>query len=429
MFFLFILLISVYCIGSTLYNPNVGILSAFLVSFFPMVYGHSRNGLLDFPLACMVSLSFCLLFKTNKFQSIKYSILLGIILGLSQLTKEAFIIFIFFPFVYYFYESYRNERKKRIALNFTLALLCAILVAGIVYLRPDNFFHALRTYTGKVFFLLPQNSKPILYYFKNIPVFTGTYIAVTTIPLLISYFLNWRLQNKVLFLWISVPLIIFSLSPNKAYRFLIPVLPAFALIVTQELFSSKLFERIKGIYLVSLILIAISQYSIYFFNLSFKDPYFFRKYYDSDFPGILTYQRDEYYREVSKLLEIFRQEKIKYDRRYRVLFLFDIGRIHSPLNYKFQLERLPFFVDCPQVADEVDAPTPGTINWAEQVLYTGYIIDKSEYRTIGRGGGRENIEGQLREGFREYRANFKKIADIQIFDGSHIYIYKNIKLE
>lgn len=113
-FFEFILLVSIFYIGSILYDNNVGILSAFFLSFFPMVFGHSRNMLLDFPLACMVSLSICMLLKTNQFQSLLYSILLGITLGISQLTKEGFVSFIFFPLVYYYYQSYRADQRGKL---------------------------------------------------------------------------------------------------------------------------------------------------------------------------------------------------------------------------------------------------------------------------------------------------------------------------
>lgn len=87
-FFLWILLMSIYGIGSILYDKNVGLLAAFLTPLFSMVFGHSRMALLDYPLMCMVSLSFFLLLKTNGFSSLFYSCLFGVAFGLSELTKE-----------------------------------------------------------------------------------------------------------------------------------------------------------------------------------------------------------------------------------------------------------------------------------------------------------------------------------------------------
>ena len=423
-FFLFILLMSTYCIGATLYDSKVGLLAAFLVSFFPMIFGYYGQMLLDFPLTCMVSLSFYLLFKTDNFKSLGYSSLLGLLFGLSQLTRETFSVYLLFPFIYYFYKSYQSENKKGIILNFLSTLFCAIIVAGVVYLRPDNFLHAFKTYFGKIFFL---PSKPLLYYIQNVKVFTGSFVGLAVIPALIGYLMNLKIRNKVILLWIFVPIIIFFLSPNKSCRYLMPILPALALIIAQEIYNNKAFIRLRKIYISFLILVSIGQYSIYSLNLRKEDPDFFHRYYHRDFPGILTVQHDKHYPAVLELLEFFRKEKDESNRKHMVLFLFDIGKIHSPLQYKFELERLPFSVNCPQEADEVDAAEPGAVNWEDYILKADYIIDKSEYTIRGKGGARENVEDQLREGFRRHKVHFKKVADIEIFGGSYLYIYKNLK--
>ncbi len=424
--FLFILLVSVYGIGSTLYDRNTGILSAFLVSFFPMVFGHSRNFLIDFPLAAMTALSFYLLFKTNKFQSRSYSILLGITLGLSQLTKEAFVGYIFFPFIYYFCNSCRTIQKRKVSLNAILTLLFAAIIIGGVYLKASNFF-AFRTYIGKVFLSNPEWIEPPLYYFKNILSFTGTFLAIAIVPLLIDYFRGLKSQNKTVLLWFFAPLVIFSFSPNKDHRFILPILPALALMVIPVLLKSRTFLKIKLVYAGFLIFVSVFQYFIYFFDLRSFDPHFYRQYFDANFPGILTYQKDKYYRLVSEMLEFFKQEKADFNKVYDILFLFNIGKISNTLQYKLQLEGLPFYIQCPQEAHETDAPASGTVNWHSLVLSSDYIVEKSGYKTEST-GSRKIIEEELREGFRRHRADFKKIAEIEVFDGSYLYIYKNLHL-
>jgi hypothetical protein len=104
--FLWILIASVYGIGSILYERNVGLLAAFLTPLFPLVFGHSRMAMLDYPLMCMVSLSFYLLLKTDNFSSLFYSCLFGIVFGLSELTKEAAFIFVVIPLGFYFFQAY-----------------------------------------------------------------------------------------------------------------------------------------------------------------------------------------------------------------------------------------------------------------------------------------------------------------------------------
>ena len=63
--FLAILLGSIYGIGKTLYDKKVGLLAAFSVSTFPMVFGLSRLYFLDFALLGMVTLSIYLLIRTD----------------------------------------------------------------------------------------------------------------------------------------------------------------------------------------------------------------------------------------------------------------------------------------------------------------------------------------------------------------------------
>jgi surfactin synthase thioesterase subunit len=41
---------------------------------------------------------------------------------------------------------------------------------------------------------------------------------------------------------------------------------------------------------------------------------------------------------------------------------------------------------------------------------------------------RENVADKLKAGFKEYKNNFKKVKELTLFDGSHIYIYKNKRL-
>jgi hypothetical protein len=175
------------------------------------------------------------------------------------------------------------------------------------------------------------------------------------------------------------------------------------------------------------------QYFVYFFDLRFVDPVFYRQnIYGSEIRGILTYRKNEYYPVVSKLLEIFKEEKIeKGKRRYAVRFLFHIGEIHCSLTYRLKLKGLDsFFVNCPIEGNETDSPKPGTVNWQSMVLEADYIVDISKkVEDLEFRGALEDIVSSLREGFRKYKNNFKKISEFEIFDGSWIYVYRNLKLD
>ena len=112
--FLSILVLSIYGLGSQIYNKNVGLLSAFFVAMFPLIFGMTRQFYLDFPLTAMVTLAIYLLIRTENFTNNKYSYLFGLSLGLGMLTKWTFLIFITGPLLYVFYRSgCINDLKKQ----------------------------------------------------------------------------------------------------------------------------------------------------------------------------------------------------------------------------------------------------------------------------------------------------------------------------
>jgi len=103
--YLGILLCSVYGIGRVLYDRRVGLLAAFLVSFYPVLFAISRLSYVDYALTAMVSLAIYLLLKTDGFRNRKWSLLLGLGLGLGLLTKWPFIAFAGAPVVYVVWRS------------------------------------------------------------------------------------------------------------------------------------------------------------------------------------------------------------------------------------------------------------------------------------------------------------------------------------
>ena len=104
--FLGILIFSTYGIGKRIYNRNTGLLSAFLVSMYPIIFGETREYLIDIPVVAMVALSIYVLLLSNNFKNKRYSILFGITLGLGMLTKWTFIFFIIGPFCYVLFRSF-----------------------------------------------------------------------------------------------------------------------------------------------------------------------------------------------------------------------------------------------------------------------------------------------------------------------------------
>ncbi len=431
-FFLFILLFSVYGIGSIVYSKNAGILAAFLVSFFPMVYGHSRIMMLDFPLASMVTLWFYCLFRTQAFNSAGYSILLGVVAGLTVLTKEVAVIFIIVPLLYYFYKSYREQPHRKTVVNAALALLFFLLVAGVVYLRPVNFF-VFKYYTNLTFFLQSNSTGGPLIYLKSLLLYPGAYLFIALVPALVIYFRSIRWQNKAILLWFLVPLVVTNFIPNKSLRFLIPIFPAFALIVAEGISRSRLMPKAKRRYVYAVVFAAFLQYFIYFFNFSFPKPLFKKEYSQADFPAQLTYRNDAYYQENLKILEFFGNEEKKLFGAQKnvdplhVTFLFQIAQISSTLRSETKARNLPFAIYCPEEGMEAFGDLlPYSRSGPSLIPSSDYIIDISGAK-LHRTPAQEKIADMLRESFEKNKLDFDMVFDFMLFDGSRIYIYKNSK--
>jgi 4-amino-4-deoxy-L-arabinose transferase-like glycosyltransferase len=95
-----ILLLSVYGIGRRMYNARIGLLAAFIVSTYPILFSISRMPYIDYALTAMAALCIYLLVACDGFRRRGYSLLLGLIIGLGILTKWPFIAFSGGPLAY-----------------------------------------------------------------------------------------------------------------------------------------------------------------------------------------------------------------------------------------------------------------------------------------------------------------------------------------
>jgi len=417
MFFFLILLLSVYGIGSLLFDNMTGLLSSLLVSIFPLVFGHARIAMLDYPLMCMVALSFYLLIKTDWFSSLFYSVLFGLSCGLSQLTKEAAVFFLFAPFIYYVVHSYSGNQNRRALLNSAIAFFVFIVVAGSVYLQISNF-HAYGTYLGKSSLPFPAIARN---YFNEFYKMTGFFVFVLSLPIMLSSLINFKKRDKLLFLWFIVPVLLFSVSPNRNIRFLLPVAPAFALILVHELFAGAFSRTIRYTYLSAFMCVSVMQYTLY--NAGVLCPATVPEDTCID-TGQLSVRRDKNLSVVPGLLECFKKETAGLARDRTIISMFNIGEINCTLNRKLLFAQIPLHVLCPMQADEIEIRRSNRWKYPEEILCADYIMHKSGYR-YGLGARlTSDIEDVIIKGFDKYKAYYRVIAVVKSNDGTSVVVYK-----
>jgi 4-amino-4-deoxy-L-arabinose transferase-like glycosyltransferase len=93
--FLVVLLLAAYGIAARIGGRTTGLLSAFVTSTFPMIFGMSRYTYIEFALTAMVALGIWLLLLSEGFRNKRYSVLFGICAGVGLLTKWTYVLFVF----------------------------------------------------------------------------------------------------------------------------------------------------------------------------------------------------------------------------------------------------------------------------------------------------------------------------------------------
>jgi hypothetical protein len=415
--FLSVLLFSVFKIGAILFNQKAGLLAAALLSFSPKIFGYSRVSLVDFPLAAMVALSLWCLLKTDNFKSLLFSLVTGVVFILAQFTRETAVVFITPPFLYYAFNSLsiRDYRWQRI-LNFAIVCLLWAVPAIIAYNSQGNQGIA-DVFWQKT--LIPAHDNEFFYYLTRLPIhYLGWLFFIALLPLILCYGINIKKRSVFLALWLFVPVLVFSLSPNRITRFLIPGLPALFLLLSFELFHS--FAAVRRVYAAVLIAVAALQYAAFSFYP--KSPLFTTA--EDDEWGLLCVKQDKDFYSAQELIRIFKSENTGTDKKNKVIATFDFPFLSSVYS-RFKMDDMPFFIDMPQGYDGMDTATPvasGKINWQEYLLTADYVLDKTG--DLGNLGIRENIAGQFKHSLEINYYKFKKIAEFRAQDGETIYVYR-----
>lgn len=338
--YLAILLPSTYMIGRKLWVRKEGLLAAFLVPTFPMIYAMSRYTYMEFALTSMVTLSICLLLMSEGFTHRGYSLLFGLSLGLGMLTKWTYALFVLPPLILIVVrQSLQNWLRDlkpsldrrwaglSVVLGFGLALLWYLpvrgqvkelplghwlfplswfLLSGLIYLLSRGSSQGVNLlstlwlgvtvaatwYLSRIDFVQhtfliawgrPERRKwGFSYYLDHLvneqlsPFYVGLLVLV-----ILGFLAAWlrrrallqglrqgvRSEGVLLLLWLLLPYLVFSLRASSIHsRFIMPILPALALLLSRGLM------RIPGVKLrwgtiALVILVALGQ----FFALSYDD--------------------------------------------------------------------------------------------------------------------------------------------------------------
>lgn len=240
-----------YLLGRRLYGVAGGVLAAFILSFYPILFMLARTYYQDVALAAMTTVTFYLMLRSEAFSNRRYGLLFGLSLGLTGLTKQAFITFIIGPLAVSvgmalasagaagWRELFAWRPGRQMAsrgAGLATRLLNMLLAAGLALLILVPWYqHNIALFfwqTDDVRTAANFGDKPLWWYLGK---FDETLLiwpwALAIVGLLTA--LRHPRRHWLPLVWFLSASIIYPLVTRQHMRHMLPVLPALALLTAQ----------------------------------------------------------------------------------------------------------------------------------------------------------------------------------------------------
>ena len=124
--FYILLILSSYHLGKKLFNRKTGFWGAFVVASMPLIISHSRMGDLHFFATTLFIISLLTLVRSNRFTEMRFSVLFGILFGLTLHTHETILLHSVILFTFLFLDIFFTgtpTQKKNFILSYSIILL------------------------------------------------------------------------------------------------------------------------------------------------------------------------------------------------------------------------------------------------------------------------------------------------------------------
>jgi outer membrane protein assembly factor BamB len=249
-------LVLVFYLGKKLYNLQVGLISALILGTFTTFYVFARHAMLDVPFVFFISASLYFLLSSEKTENSKsYVALGGLFFGLAFMTKQVGAFLIPMIVFAYFVATGRGIKfffTKRFALFWATGIL--IFAPWMIYMALSfrDFWQSFFVFSG-----IMRASTPIeghvggyLFYFNylvnNENVFWILLLPFSAGLCLFNAVFKRLKADTLIFAWMSIVLLLFSLVQTKLEWYILPAFPAFALAIGSFLY--QLSKKINLLY-------------------------------------------------------------------------------------------------------------------------------------------------------------------------------------
>ncbi|MCW2594163.1 MAG: hypothetical protein JWP39_51 [Jatrophihabitans sp.] len=227
-------IVLVYVAGQVFFNRRVAAMAALILAVMPYHVTVSRQILLDGPAAFFTTAAMTCLAMAGRTSQRRWLVAGGACLGLAALSKETAIIMLGSAFVYLALVSHLWRPARFLVVGAFAAL-------GIAWSYPLLTALAGGSRSGQsylVWQLTRQPNHSFDFYFSNVGAEIGfAVLGLAVVGLawqwLTARSFSWR--EILLVSWVAVPVLFFQVWPVKGFSYLLPVVPALALLGARAL--------------------------------------------------------------------------------------------------------------------------------------------------------------------------------------------------
>lgn len=239
----------IYFIARNFLTKLASFLAAFIFAFYGWTLLHVHLTYSETATSAFCILTILFLIKSNYFQSRKYSILLGLFLGLGLLVKWITIVYVFGPLLYVFYQILKKRlfTKKIVILYATLSFALAFLVSFYPYYQ--NYYWIIEYFRGHRVggpmwqIVSEQERNPLSAYSLTFYLNSFAQLGIVQFLLFVTGFiLAFRKKStlKPILLVVIVSYTFSCYALLKAERHIVPIFPYLAIL------SASVFDAIKN---------------------------------------------------------------------------------------------------------------------------------------------------------------------------------------
>jgi dolichol-phosphate mannosyltransferase len=229
-----------YALGRKLYGTTAGLVAAVLIAVMPYHVIVSRQVLLDGLMTLCATLALYCTARYVETGRLSWLLACASAMSASILSKETSVVLLGALYVFFALTPAARIRIRQLAL--ALALTVAEVTIWPVMLRVAGHSKTGQSYLVWQLFRRPNHGT--WFYFTLLPGWIGPAALLAALAGLIWLRREASWRERLLLIWIAVPVLFFTLWPVKGFQYLLPLSPALAILAARTLSRPIPFRRV-----------------------------------------------------------------------------------------------------------------------------------------------------------------------------------------